>query len=88
MIPLIKQDTIRSAGYNIWYSRDEFRYIWKKYNGDASLAAQEKAQLISLQLHLQGKRDVEPAVQLHSKRELPLSRSENWGTNAGRSRGR
>jgi hypothetical protein len=34
-----KQYTIHSAGYNIWYSRDEFRYIWKKYNGDASLAA-------------------------------------------------
>ena len=31
--------TIRSAGYNIWYTRDEFRYVWKKYNGDASLAA-------------------------------------------------
>jgi hypothetical protein len=37
--PATKQYTIRSAGYNIWYSRDEFRYIWKKYNGDASLAA-------------------------------------------------
>jgi hypothetical protein len=34
-----KQYTIHSAGYNIWYSRDEFRYIWKKYDGDASLAA-------------------------------------------------
>ena len=34
-----KRYTIRSAGYNIWYTRDEFRYIWKKYNGDASLAA-------------------------------------------------
>jgi hypothetical protein len=31
--------TIRSAGYNIWYTRDEFRYLWKKMNGDASLAA-------------------------------------------------
>jgi len=37
--PATKQYTIRSAGYNIWYTRDEFRYIWKKYNGDASLAA-------------------------------------------------
>jgi hypothetical protein len=37
--PGTKRYTIRSAGYNIWYSRDEFRYIWKKYNGDASLAA-------------------------------------------------
>jgi hypothetical protein len=35
---------------------------------------------------LQGKRDVEPAVQLHSEKELPLLRSENWGTNAGWSR--
>jgi hypothetical protein len=34
-----KRYTIRSAGYNIWYSRDEFRYIWKKISGDASLAA-------------------------------------------------
>jgi hypothetical protein len=34
-----KQYTINSAGYNIWYTRDEFRYVWKKYNGDASLAA-------------------------------------------------
>ena len=31
--------TIRSAGYNIWYTRDEFRYIWKRISGDASLAA-------------------------------------------------
>jgi hypothetical protein len=34
-----KQYTISSAGYNIWYSRDEFRYLWKKMSGDASLAA-------------------------------------------------
>jgi hypothetical protein len=34
-----KQYTIRSAGYNIWYSRDEFRYLWKKMSGDVSLAA-------------------------------------------------
>jgi hypothetical protein len=34
-----KQYTIRSAGYNIWYSRDEFRYLWKKVSGDVSLAA-------------------------------------------------
>jgi hypothetical protein len=34
-----KQYTINSAGYNIWYSRDEFRYVWKKMSGDASLAA-------------------------------------------------
>jgi hypothetical protein len=37
--PGTKRYTIRSAGYNIWYTRDEFRYVWKKYNGDASLAA-------------------------------------------------
>ncbi len=34
-----KQYTINSAGYNIWYFRDEFRYLWKKMSGDASLAA-------------------------------------------------
>jgi hypothetical protein len=31
--------TINSAGYNIWYTRDEFRYLWKKMSGDVSLAA-------------------------------------------------
>ncbi len=31
--------TIQSAGYNIWYTRDEFRYLWKKVSGDLSLAA-------------------------------------------------
>ena len=31
--------TIRSAGYNIWYTRDEFRFLWKKLSGDVSLAA-------------------------------------------------
>jgi hypothetical protein len=34
-----KQYTIHSAGYNIWYSRDEFRYLWKKMSGDISLGA-------------------------------------------------
>ena len=34
-----KQYTIRSAGYNIWYTRDEFRFLWKKMSGDVSLAA-------------------------------------------------
>jgi len=34
-----KRYTINSAGYNIWYSRDEFRYLWKKMSGDVSLAA-------------------------------------------------
>ena len=34
-----RQYTIHSAGYNIWYSRDEFRYLWKRMSGDVSLAA-------------------------------------------------
>lgn len=33
------QYTINSAGYNIWYQRDEFRYLWKKASGDFSIAA-------------------------------------------------
>jgi hypothetical protein len=37
--PATKQYTIRSAGYNIWYQRDEFRFLWKKMSGDVSLAA-------------------------------------------------
>jgi hypothetical protein len=37
--PATKQYTIHSAGYNIWYSRDEFRFLWKKLSGDVSLAA-------------------------------------------------
>jgi hypothetical protein len=32
------QYTIISAGYNIWYTRDEFRFLWKKMSGDVSLA--------------------------------------------------
>ncbi len=31
--------TITSAGYNIWYQRDEFRFLWKKLSGDVSLSA-------------------------------------------------
>ena len=31
--------TINSAGYNIWYQRDEFRFLWTKMTGDASLSA-------------------------------------------------
>jgi hypothetical protein len=31
--------TIVSAGYNVWYTRDEFRYLWKKMSGNVSLAA-------------------------------------------------
>ena len=34
-----KQYTINSAGYNVWYTRDEFRYLWKKVSGDVSIAA-------------------------------------------------
>lgn len=34
-----KRYTINSAGYNIWYTRDEFRFLWKKMSGDVSLAA-------------------------------------------------
>ena len=34
-----RQYTINSAGYNVWYTRDEFRFLWKKMSGDVSLAA-------------------------------------------------
>jgi hypothetical protein len=37
--PKTRQYTINSAGYNVWYTRDEFRYLWKKVKGDVSLAA-------------------------------------------------
>ena len=37
--PAAKVYTIVSAGYNVWYTRDEFRYLWKKMAGDISLAA-------------------------------------------------
>jgi hypothetical protein len=37
--PNTKAYTINSAGYNIWYTRDEFRFLWKKMSGDVSLAA-------------------------------------------------
>jgi hypothetical protein len=37
--PATRRYSITSAGYNIWYSRDEFRYLWKKMSGDVSLAA-------------------------------------------------
>lgn len=37
--PRTQQYTVRSAGYNLWYTRDEFRYLWKKMMGDVSLAA-------------------------------------------------
>ena len=31
--------TTNSAGYNVWYVRDEFRYLWRRASGDVSLAA-------------------------------------------------
>ena len=34
-----RQYTIQSAGYDVWYTRDEFRYLWKRMSGDVSLAA-------------------------------------------------
>jgi hypothetical protein len=34
-----RQYAIVSAGYNVWYQRDEFRYLWKEMSGDVSLAA-------------------------------------------------
>lgn len=37
--PATKHYTVNSAGYNIWYTRDEFRFLWKKMSGDVSLAA-------------------------------------------------
>jgi len=37
--PNTKSYTIVSAGYNVWYVRDEFRYLWKKMSGEVSLAA-------------------------------------------------
>ncbi len=33
------QYTINSAGYNVWYTRDEFRFLWKRMSGDVSMAA-------------------------------------------------
>ncbi len=37
--PATRQYTITSAGYNVWYTRDEFRFLWNKMSGDLSLAA-------------------------------------------------
>ena len=37
--PATTRYTIKSAGYNVWHTRDEFRYLWKKVSGDVSLAA-------------------------------------------------
>jgi len=33
------QYSLIASGYNIWYQRDEFRYLWKKMSGDVSIAA-------------------------------------------------
>ncbi|HEY3756248.1 MAG TPA: hypothetical protein VGL42_08880 [Opitutaceae bacterium] len=30
---------LQSAGYNVWYTRDEFRYLWRKTTGDCAIAA-------------------------------------------------
>ena len=30
---------ITASGYNIWYQRDEFRFLWKRVSGDVSFAA-------------------------------------------------
>jgi len=37
--PATEQYTINSAGYNVWYSRDEFYFLWKKMSGAVSLSA-------------------------------------------------
>jgi hypothetical protein len=37
--PATNAYAIHSAGYNIWYTRDEFRFLWKKISGDVSLAS-------------------------------------------------
>jgi len=37
--PATQQYIVNSAGYNIWYTRDEFRFLWSKMSGDVSLAA-------------------------------------------------
>jgi Tol biopolymer transport system component len=34
-----KHYRLTSASYNIWYTRDECRYAWKRMSGDASLSA-------------------------------------------------
>jgi hypothetical protein len=37
--PATRTYRITASGYNVWYTRDEFRYLWKKMSGDVSLAA-------------------------------------------------
>ncbi len=34
-----KQYTIKSAGYNTTYTREEYRFLWKKMSGDVSVSA-------------------------------------------------
>jgi TolB protein len=34
--------TMRGAGYNIWFDRDEFQFLWKKVSGDFILQARMK----------------------------------------------
>lgn len=34
-----KTYTITAGGYNIWYQRDEFHFLWNRMSGDVSLAA-------------------------------------------------
>ncbi|HEY0175207.1 MAG TPA: hypothetical protein VGC08_02450, partial [Pedobacter sp.] len=33
-IPQTEQYVISGAGYNIWFDRDEFHYVYKKMKGD------------------------------------------------------
>ena len=37
--PATRTYRITASGYNVWYTRDEFRYLWKRMSGDVSLAA-------------------------------------------------
>lgn len=34
--------TLKGAGYNIWFNRDEFHYLYKKISGDFVLTANFK----------------------------------------------
>ncbi|MBV8631383.1 MAG: biopolymer transporter Tol [Silvibacterium sp.] len=38
--PIAKQYTLKSAGYNTTYTREEFRFVWKRMSGDVSIAAE------------------------------------------------
>jgi TolB protein len=37
--PQINEYVIEGAGYNIWFNRDEFHYLWRKIKGDFILKA-------------------------------------------------